>query len=89
MKRIEKVFLILLTVATIQAITMANANAQSDASLMTKLDVNQDGYISLKEAVDHTPLLKNFGLIDTDADGKISKEELDAGKAKLKEAEES
>lgn len=89
MKRIEKIFLILLTVATIQAISVASANAQTVNELMMRLDVDQDGFISLKEAVSHTPLLKQFGLIDVNADGKISPDELEAGKAKLQDSEES
>ena len=74
MKRIEKIFLILLSVAALQAVSVANANAQTD--LMTQLDADQDGLISLKEAVSNTALLRNFGLIDQNEDGLLSMEEL-------------
>ncbi len=74
MKRIEKMFLILLSVATLQAISVANANAQAD--LMIQLDADQDGLISLREAVSNTELLRNFGLIDQNEDGLLSVEEL-------------
>ncbi|WP_218312792.1 calcium-binding protein [Alteromonas antoniana] len=74
MKRIEKIFLILLSVAALQAISVANANAQAD--LMMQLDADQDGLISLKEAVSNTELLRNFGLIDQNEDGLLSVEEL-------------
>ncbi|WP_414830332.1 calcium-binding protein [Alteromonas sp. H39] len=74
MKRIEKVFLILLSIAALQAISVANANAQTD--LMMQLDADQDGLISLKEAVSNTELLRNFGLIDQNEDGLLSVEEM-------------
>lgn len=74
MKRIEKIFLILLSVAALQAISVANANAQTE--LMMQLDADQDGLISLKEAVSNTELLRNFGLIDQNEDGLLSVEEL-------------
>jgi Ca2+-binding EF-hand superfamily protein len=43
---------------------------------MEQLDSDKDGLISLKEAVRHTGLLRNFGLIDDNEDGKLSEAEL-------------
>ena len=45
--------------------------------VMTDLDVNQDGSISLEEA--KGPLVNDFTRIDANADGLISLEELKAG----------
>ncbi|WP_372620001.1 calcium-binding protein, partial [Alteromonas stellipolaris] len=45
-------------------------------TLMQQLDTNKDGLISLKEAVRHTELLRNFGLIDDNEDGKLTEDEL-------------
>jgi len=76
MKRLEKFFLVLFTVAAVQAIAVAEANATVAQSLMDELDVNEDDYISLKEAVRHIELLRNFGLIDDNEDGKLTETEL-------------
>ncbi|MCU7555209.1 EF-hand domain-containing protein [Alteromonas sp. ASW11-19] len=76
MKRMEKMFLILLTVAAIQAVSVASAHADEHGELMTQLDSDQDGLISLKEAVRNTELLRNFGLIDQNEDGLLSMDEL-------------
>ncbi|CAM4291992.1 MULTISPECIES: EF-hand domain-containing protein [Alteromonas] len=81
MKRREKVFLLLLTIAALQGIMVAEANATAAQRLMQQLDVNKDGVISLKEAVRHTELLRNFGLIDDNEDGKLTETEL--AKSKL------
>jgi len=77
MKRLEKIFLVLLTIAAVQAISVVEAHASPAASLMQQLDVNKDGEISLKEAVRHTELLRNFGLIDENEDGKLTESELE------------
>jgi Ca2+-binding EF-hand superfamily protein len=81
MKRLEKVFLAICAVAAVQAISVADAHATPARSLMQKLDVDKDGLISLKEAVRHTGLLRNFGLIDDNEDGKLSEAEM--AKSKL------
>ena len=60
---------------------VAEANATAAQRLMQQLDVNKDGVISLKEAVRHTELLRNFGLIDDNEDGKLTETEL--AKSKL------
>lgn len=80
MKRLEKVFLTVCAVATIQAISLADAHASPASSLMQELDTDKDGLISLKEAVRHTGLLRNFGLIDDNEDGKLSEAELTKSK---------
>jgi Ca2+-binding EF-hand superfamily protein len=69
----------LLTVAGAMAILSAVAisvNAQED--LFTKLDVDQDGLISLSEAEAHDVLFQNFAMVDADSDGFVSKDELEA-----------
>ena len=76
MKRLEKVFLAAFTVAAMQAVLMADVQASPARSLMEQLDADKDGLISLKEAVRHTGLLRNFGLIDDNEDGKLSEAEL-------------
>ncbi|BFT30889.1 hypothetical protein D210916BOD24_20650 [Alteromonas sp. D210916BOD_24] len=81
MKRLEKVFLALCAIAAVQAISVADAHASEVKTLMKHLDTDNDGLISLKEAVRHTELLRNFGLIDDDHDGKLSETEL--AKSKL------
>ena len=52
MKRIEKVFLLLFTIIAVQAVAVAEANAGE--AWLSELDEDQDGYISLKEAVADT-----------------------------------
>ena len=76
MKRLEKVFLAACTVAAMQTVIMADVQASPARSLMEQLDADKDGLISLKEAVRHTGLLRNFGLIDDNEDGKLSEAEL-------------
>lgn len=76
MKRLEKIFLILCTIAAVQAVSVADAHANAAKTLMGQLDTNNDGVISLKEAVRHTALLRNFGLIDDNEDGQLSEDEL-------------
>ena len=80
MKRLEKVFLILLTIVAVQSVAVANANAQeamiAETTMIAQLDVDQDGLISLKEAVSDTELLRKFGRLDDNKDGKLSEQEL-------------
>ncbi|GEA09287.1 hypothetical protein KUL42_40480 [Alteromonas sp. KUL42] len=76
MKRLEKVFFVLCAVATVQAIAIAEAQATPSAALIQKLDTNKDQLISLKEAIRHVELLRNFGLIDENEDGMLSQDEL-------------
>ena len=76
MNRLEKVFIALCAVAAVQAISVADAHANPARTLLQQLDTNKDGLISLKESVRHTGLLRNFGLIDDNEDGKLSEAEL-------------
>ncbi|NMH59431.1 calcium-binding protein [Alteromonas ponticola] len=76
MKRVEKFLLMMVVAIAVQTTLVANAKAQAD--LLTKLDMDQDGYISLREAVSNTDLLRHFGMIDANEDGKLSPEELKA-----------
>lgn len=76
MKRFVKGYLLWFSLAALPAVSTASANAQDE--LVARLDVDQDGLISLKEAVSHTELLRNFGLIDQNEDGLLSMEELAA-----------
>ena len=48
-----------------------------------KLDLNQDGKVSLKESVKDKVLASNFDLIDANHDGAISAEEHAAYKASI------
>ncbi|AGP77506.1 calcium-binding EF-hand protein [Alteromonas mediterranea 615] len=59
-----------------KAISVADAHANPARTLLQQLDTNKDGLISLKESVRHTGLLRNFGLIDDNEDGKLSEAEL-------------
>lgn len=56
--------------------TASSVNAQDHT--LEQLDTDQDGKISIKEAVADPVVLASFGKIDTDGDGKISKDELEA-----------
>lgn len=78
MKRIEKVFLLLLTIIAIQAVAVADAHANE--TLLSELDEDQDGFISLKEAVADTRLLRLFSAIDENGDGQLSVDELEDSK---------
>ena len=66
----------LLAVMMLQVSFVASVSASPANTLMQKLDKDKDGFISLKEAVQHIELLRNFGLIDDNEDGKLSEAEL-------------
>lgn len=81
MNRFEKFFLALLTLITIQTLLVAQSQASttespSDTELMAQFDDDQDGFISLKEAVADARLLRLFSRIDDNADGLLSAQEL-------------
>ncbi|OFC69440.1 EF-hand domain-containing protein [Alteromonas confluentis] len=78
MKRIEKLFLLLLTIVTIQAVAVADAHAVE--TMLSDFDDDQDGAISLKEAVADTRLLRLFSRIDKNGDGLLSMDELESSK---------
>ncbi|MAI38694.1 calcium-binding protein [Alteromonas genovensis] len=71
----------LLAVMMLQVSFVASVSASPANTLMQKLDKDKDGFISLKEAVQHIELLRNFGLIDDNEDGKLTEKEL--AKSKL------
>lgn len=85
MNKVQKLTTMFVCAAAMQALMMTPVQASPD--LLASLDADQDGFISLKEAVSNAELLENFGVIDTDEDGKISKEELAAASAAPKEGE--
>ena len=71
----KKAGVIGLSVIALQAITsLAGVTAQE--SLLSTLDKDQDGLISLQEASGHQTLSENFMLIDVNEDGFISIDEL-------------
>lgn len=81
MKRFEKLFLALLTLVTVQSLVIAESQANADkvptdTELLLQFDEDQDGFISLKEAVADTRLLRLFSRIDDNADGLLSTQEL-------------
>jgi len=76
MKHYEKVFLSACAVAFMQTVVVADVQASPARALMEQLDTDKDGQISLKEAVRRADLLRNFGLIDDNEDGKLSEAEL-------------
>lgn len=55
---------------------LATSSIVAQEQTLVQLDTDEDGKISIKEAVADPVLLASFGKIDTDGDGKISKEEL-------------
>lgn len=78
MKQLHTILLGLCVVYALNTEATAQVQTQPSAAavLMNKLDIDKDGVISLKEAVRHTELLRNFGLIDENEDGKLSISEL-------------
>jgi Ca2+-binding EF-hand superfamily protein len=61
--------------AALQLALIMPAKAQED--IIQKLDQDQDGRITIKEAVADPAILASFGRIDVNGDGKITKQELD------------
>jgi hypothetical protein len=58
--------------------TTFSFNAQAQTIDFEALDKNQDGNISIKEAVADPNLLAEFGKIDRNGDGKINLKELNS-----------
>ncbi|WP_026374481.1 hypothetical protein [Aestuariibacter salexigens] len=76
MKKAELIGTALLAAVCLQVISAAHANEQD--TLLAKLDLDRDGYITLKEASSVPEMLKVFGSIDTNEDGRLSLEELNS-----------
>jgi len=75
----KKLMTIALTIMLVQGVLalLVSSNANAQESLMTTLDNNQDGLISLGEAAGHQTLLESFNEIDSNEDGYISLDELE------------
>jgi Ca2+-binding EF-hand superfamily protein len=79
MANFKKLMTIALTIMLVQGLLalVVSSTARAQESLMTTLDSDQDGLISLHEAAGHRALLENFTKIDSNEDGFISLDELE------------
>jgi Ca2+-binding EF-hand superfamily protein len=59
--------------------------AHGHGNLIAQLDKDKDGFISKTEAAGHPMLAKRFDAIDSNKDGKLSKEELQAAHQAMRE----
>lgn len=66
-----------LVTISVFASTFILANAFAKDDLFAKLDANTDGFIDSKEASEHKVVSENFLTIDKNADGMITREELE------------
>tara|TARA_R110002124_G_scaffold160750_2_gene327998 strand:- start:795 stop:1055 length:261 start_codon:yes stop_codon:yes gene_type:complete len=76
-KKLATVALAIMLVQGVLALLISTA-ANAQESLMSTLDNDRDGLISLREATGHRTLLENFNKIDSNEDGYISLDELEA-----------
>jgi Ca2+-binding EF-hand superfamily protein len=76
-KKLATVALTIMLVQGVLALLISSA-ANAQESLMSTLDNDRDGLISLREATGHRTLLENFNKIDSNEDGYISLDELEA-----------
>ena len=65
-----------LMILCLAAVSFSSMATTSGVAFMEQMDSDDDGYITLREAVKNTDLLREFGHIDIDEDGKISEAEL-------------
>ena len=79
MANYKKVIIVGLGALIIQAIT-GLAQASVSESMLSALDKDKDGLISLKEATGNVALLENFNKVDLNEDGFISLQELSVSK---------
>ncbi|MDG6096597.1 calcium-binding protein [Alteromonas sp. ZYF713] len=63
-------------ILALAAVTTFSAAIPTSQEFMEKMDSDDDGFITLREAVKNTDLLREFGDIDINEDGKISEAEL-------------
>lgn len=83
MKKADYITPLVFIVAAVQLFISSSATASIE--LITKLDLDKDGQITIKEAVGDPIILASFGKIDTDGNGKISAIELAKTKVTLTE----
>ncbi len=76
-RKLATVALTIMLVQGLLALLISTA-ANAQESLMSTLDNDRDGLISLREATGHRTLLENFNKIDSNEDGYISLDELEA-----------
>ncbi|WP_158968458.1 hypothetical protein [Paraglaciecola sp. L3A3] len=81
MKNLTIISPLLYAVLTTFLLFSNSSNAKTD--LIEKLDLDQDGQISIKEAVAEPQLLAAFGKIDIDGNGLLTREELAKSKFNL------
>lgn len=77
MKSVKNACYTLLTIMAVQVSVLVPVYADESLLTILNLDDDMDGYISLKEAVADTRLLRNFSQIDKNGDGQLSVDELE------------
>ena len=60
-----------LMILCLAAASFSSMATTSGVAFMEQMDSDDDGYITLREAVKNTDLLREFGHIDIDEDGKL------------------
>jgi Ca2+-binding EF-hand superfamily protein len=75
MTNTKKIIIVGLSVIALQLVSTIASSSTKEA-LMSALDKDLDGLISLKEAARHAKLLEKFNDIDINEDGYISMDEL-------------
>ncbi|MEW9798087.1 calcium-binding protein [Alteromonas sp. CYL-A6] len=78
MARMNTLYRHVLLAGSVLLLSALAARASAGTDLITLLDSDKDGKISLKEAVRDADLLQRFGHIDENGDGLLTRDELDA-----------